>query len=218
MCFEDIEQHKLILEKGKELLKVAFDSDKHLISEIVNKSKNIIDNYNTEKLTVADVTKWEKGTFKGVTKTILKPYFFKDYLVRYEKKCFDAGYIENLHNSDLICDNCKEIRVCESEYGKHNISFIKEIEELCVNCKQKAIITYDLYEKLNNEYDEVDRVFKESIENTDFSIELMNKYILLNRKKNDVNYDLEKAIRDNLRLQIIKEYQEQNQNLINKYN
>ena len=189
MCFQDIEQHKLILEKGKELLKVAFDSDKDLISNIINNSKNVVDNYNTEKLTVTDVSNKENGLWKSTLK-IREKYNFE----------YD--------DEDILCGNCL-----------YSLQEIFEDVKYCSFCEPKIEQNKKIKEKYYNEIEILKDLYLKSIEKTNFSSDLKYKYILLTRKIGryyQFATEIQKTIKESLRLQIIRNYQEQNQELINK--
>tara|TARA_R110000868_G_scaffold3563_2_gene22510 strand:+ start:54 stop:665 length:612 start_codon:yes stop_codon:yes gene_type:complete len=203
MCFQDIEQHKLILEKGKELLKVAFDSDKDLISNIINNSKNVVDNYNTEKLTVTDVSNKENGLWKSTLKKVIYANFFKKKFILIREK-----YNFEYDDEDILCGNCL-----------YSLQEIFEDVKYCSFCEPKIEQNKKIKEKYYNEIEILKDLYLKSIEKTNFSSDLKYKYILLTRKIGryyQFATEIQKTIKESLRLQIIRNYQEQNQELINK--
>lgn len=201
----EIEQHKLIVEKSKELLDVCLDDDREYIKSVIEKSQQKINDFNEKNLTVVDFFKKELGSWSSTVKKIIYAKYcnpiidsidFKDESENYEYMCekhkiYDDSFDDWFFDLKDLCESCK------NEYYKREKNYI------------------DFYKKKQKIFNE----FKNACEKTNFSEELKAKYILLNRKVEDIYKlkPLEKSIKEVIRIEILKTFQKQNQELITKY-
>lgn len=206
----EIEQHKIIVNKCTELLKVCLKKDYDILKNILDNSKNKIDNYNNKNLTIVDVTKQEKSLWSSTIKKVVYGKYYNPI-----KKYLDNNFNDRSEDTDYICKEHKEIYTYEDGTQEW---FYNE-KKFCNSCKKEYLKrtkeTDDFYKKK----DAIKTEFKTACNNTKFSNDLMLKCILLNRKIPN-KYKVEGlflAIKETIHTEILTTFQNQNKKLITKY-
>jgi hypothetical protein len=200
----EIEQHKLIVEKGKELLKVCFKSEIDYLQNLIDDSKSKIDEHNNRELTVFDITQKEKGIWNRTVNGIIWYKYYKPIL-----------------NKNII--PVEDFIPCEDHavhytYEGNNETYYDE-EKYCEDCRKKCDEEDKAWEKNQKTIERFSLECKDACRKTIFSEDLMLKYILLIRKGRNRHYQepLLLAIKATIRTEILKTFQEQNQKSITKY-
>lgn len=204
------QRHKLIIEKGKEFLKVAFDSDKEGVKKIIATSKNCLTKFNKKEFTIVDLTEVEKRRFITSTKRIIVGQFVNSKARELGKKISEYK----------TCKDCEK-------HKEHSLWLgVKEwhvdYDKLCVKC-QNYFYGIDRKIKLtNNLVDKIEQEFLDACLKTVFSSDLRNRYVMYKRMKiNNGGYYksnfLDRAIADSLKIEVMSVFQEQNKQLITKY-
>jgi hypothetical protein len=198
----EIEKHKLIIKNSKNLISVVFDNDKSILTDIIIRSEKALEEVNNTELTIVDPTKTEIGRFSKVIKSIINTRFVKP-LLRDDSSDYLYDFICNEH---YIFD----INSRESFY---------EAESLCCSCRKKIIDSDIETDRLYEEEWNMKNEFKKACNKLLLEKDLCLKHILLSRKFGvypDAN-PLAKSIKDTIKNEIIKAFQEQNEELITKY-
>jgi len=205
----EIEQHKLIIKYSKELLKVCFKNDIDYLQKIIKKSEEIIKDYNNTNLTVTDITKKEKGIWKAAVKKIV----YGKYCNHIIKKIQDK--ISELYNDDYICDDHKDLYT--SSDGTKD--WFYNVDKFCDTCKKEHVKRDIEQKKYQEKIDNIREEFKKACNKTFFSYDLMLKFILLNRKIENIckTEPLQLAIKETIHNEILNTFQNQNKELIIKY-
>lgn len=199
----DVERNKLIVSRCNKLLEVCLDSEKETIETIRDNAKYKLDEYNNKKITVVNPTNKEKGRWKMSARALIKNRFLKQIE---DKMVYTKGEFDFICESHRIYDE-----------SKHDAWFY-DYENTCDSCRSRIdeIKTswkahYDLVNKAKDE-------FYKAIDNTILEDKLMERFVLVGRKiKRSDNNPLEKTIRESIHTQFLKEFQEQNKELITKY-
>ena len=200
-----IEQHKLIVERCKSLLIVSLEEDKEYLEDMINHSQMLIDEYNKENLTAIDISKRENGCFTGTVKKIIKGAYLNDIY----KQIGDPP----VDNHEYICES-------HYKYYEEWKEYLFVFEDFCESCvkesKKREKESKDYYEKI----DKVRSEFNIAAEKTVYDKELISKYTIYRRKLINPYFltPLEKVLGDTIRLEMLRVFQEQNKQLINKYN
>lgn len=142
--------------------------------------------------------------------------------------CFDSqkDIIKNLiknSKNEINNFNSKELTVVDA--SKSELGLFKSAVKKIIYGKFLNVIISKINKDDYNEddyyykKDEIRNEFKNACNKTFFEKDLINKYILLSRKIENIYFQtpLEKALKETLHLQIITEFQNQNIKLINKY-
>lgn len=205
----EIEQHKLIVEKCNELLKVCFKNDVDYLQKILKKSKKKIQDYNDKSLTIIDIRKKELGIWKSTIKKVVHGKYYNPIIKNLDR------YYDGSEDFEYLCEEHKEIYTC----ADGTKDWFYNVDKFCSNCKKEYLKrekkTKDFYDHKEN----IKTEFKNACDNTIFCKDLMLKYILLNRKLSNYNNQqpLLFAIKDTIHIEILKTFQNQNQKLITKY-
>lgn len=215
-------QHELIVKRCKSLMEVCVPEDVSFIQGILDKSQAIVDDNNKNKKTVTDITNTERSKWMAAVNIILDHKFCKKLAFDWTDFHYSSStYIES---GDFYCKECTEKR------HKHNASQVgiswmyKEYFYMRENICDDCAIKYDsLLERADMARDKVDELyedFKESVDKTIFPEDLMINHIFTGRKyrnNSEGNRTLIKAVRDTIKTEIIKTFQEQNQEFLTKY-
>ena len=198
------DQHKMVIQRCRELLNVAFDQDKETLKEILERSQKAIIKYNNNHLTVIVVSKTETGTWNSTIKKVITGRFVNKILSQHENKIYRDDF-------EYICDNDK---VWNEDHTDWSLP-----DDLCEDCQKECDIRK---RKENESYEKCDNIaskFNKACENTIFPEDLKLKYILLCRRiSHRTKLDsLELAIKDSIHTEIIKIFQEENIKLISNY-
>jgi hypothetical protein len=202
------EQHKIIVERCKNLLQVVLNEDKDIVNEIMNKSQSKINNYNQENSTIVDATKYELSTFKRTAKRVVNGKY-ANVLIKLLKKPF---YQEE---SEYLCDKEQQQTY---DKGSYNYKYY-DYDLFCDKCKKES----DKRRKENDEYeDEVKRIlneFENACEVTFFTEDLKAKSISLSRSITNHNpTELQKVLKNQIHKEMLVAFQQQNKELLSKYN
>ena len=203
MNLAEIEQHKIIIKRCKELLKVSLKEDVAYLDSIIKKSNDILNDFNKKELTVVNFTQKEKGIWISSLKKSVKAKYLKPYL--------NKIYLDYDYDAEDV--------FCKEHYRWHTLKdgtkmFGYDYNELCDNCKKELNKREDDY---RSKYENACNDFDEACNNTVFSDELKTKYTLLNRRSINQPNVIEKEIRDSLLTERLLEFQKQNKELITKY-
>jgi len=199
-----IEQHKLIVNSCKDLLKVVFMFDVDTITNILNNSQSKIDQYNNNKLTITDISVYEIGIWKANIKKLI----YGRYLNPILKK------MKNINE-----DDCEYI--CESHRKyKEDGTWWFEKEKICKSCKKELLKREKLWFERNDKIDNLRKEFSNACDNTVFEEEIRDKYTLL-RRKAGCTYNLkplETIINNSIHIEILTTFFNQNKELLIKHN
>jgi hypothetical protein len=203
------EQHKVIVERCKDLLQVILIEDKDVINEIMNKSQLKIDNYNKDNSTVINPTKYELSTFKSTAKRVVNGKYSNVFIRTLEKPKYESDYL------DYLCD--KEQK--QKYEGSNWVYEYYDSELFCDKCKNE----YNDRQKYSYEYqDEKNRIineFQNACENTHFEEDLRLRSISLSRSITNHNpTELQKVLKKQIHNEILIAFEQQNKELISKYN
>jgi hypothetical protein len=204
----EIEQHKLIIKNGNELLKVLLLCDVDFLQNIISKSKNIIDNYNNSNLTIVDVSKQETGIWKSTIKKVVYGKYYNSIIKKIGRYYDDDDF-------NYVCDEHRTYYTCDdgSEDWFYNVDIF------CITCKKEHLKREQDAKKFYKKIDDIKDELKNACNKTIFSKDLKLKCILLNRRIQN-QYKVEPlflAIKETIHIQILKTFQEQNEILITKY-
>lgn len=206
----DIEKHKLIVSKTKELLILLNGSDFDFVKLINEKSSRIINNYNNENLTIVDASKTELGIFNSNIKKMV----YANYL---------NPYIKNIKPPVDYSEKFEEYACIEHyvpyTYDDGSIELYYNVSKFCLKCKneyEKRLIPYENYIK---QISKITNIFSNACDKTKFPKDLILKQILFRRKINNkykLN-SLEKALKETLQQQMLIHFENKNKKLILKY-
>jgi len=206
----EIEQHKLIVQNCKELLRVSLQNDVDYLRNIIEKSTNIIDKFNNENLTIVDVSKTEIGSWTSTIKKVVYGKYYNAIINSLNKHNYDRS-----DDYEYICEEHKIFYTHKD--GSEGWSY--DVDKFCITCKKEYLKrereSIDYYTNKKN----IKTEFKNACNNTVFCKDLMLKYILLNRRIPN-QYKVEPlllAIKDTIHTEILKTFQRQNKILITKY-
>lgn len=199
----DVERNKLIVSRCNKLLEVCLDSEKETIETIRDNAKYKLDEYNNKKITVVNPTNREIGRWKASVRALIKNRFLKQ---------IEDRKVYTKEEYDFICESHRIY-----DESKHDVWFY-DYENACDSCRSRIDeienswkAHYDLVNKAKDE-------FYKAIDNTILEDKLMERFVLVGRKiKRSDNNPLEKPIRESIHTQFLKEFQEQNKELITKY-
>jgi len=205
----EIEQHKLIINNCKKLLNVSFENDIDYLTNIINKSKNIINKYNNENLTIVDVTKKESGLWNSTIKKLVYGKYYNPIIKKINK------HYDTSQDFEYACEEHKGIYTYED--GTEDWFF--NVDKFCSICKKEYLKRKNETKKHYKKIEKIKIKFKNACNNTIFCKDLRLKCILLNRRipNHDKVEPLLLAIKDTIRNEILKTFQEQNEILITKY-
>lgn len=209
MELELAQQHKLIVERCKNLLEVVLTEDKDIVIEILNKSQLKIDNYNEENSTVVDATKTELGLFRAMVKRIVDGKYVKPTLRLITNPRDEESY-------DYLCDK-EEMQNYESHGHKYQCY---DIELFCHDCRkeyeERRRLAEEYYIKVRN----IENEFSDACDNTVFSDDLKSRSISLSRSI-IVKYsptELQKILKKEIHKEAMLVFEQQNKELLSKYN
>jgi len=204
----EIERHKLIIEKAKELHTVCFSNDNETVANIIEQSQNVLDAYNKENLMAVDATKIELGKFIGGAKKLIYHNYIGDEVQELNddiNEIMSYGY-------DWICESHK-IYYDEDDFDI-------DVPNLCNKCSKLYRTIQSRLKELCNRKQKMYSEFKNAVDSTVFSQSTVNKYILYLRQHRPVTFSdnsLIGALKNAIHLEILKEFQNQNQKLIIKH-
>ena len=200
----DIEQHKFVVDRATELLKVALKRDIEYIKSIIQISQDVIDIYNKKNLTIVDPTKRELGLFSSKVKAVVLGRYFNPL----EREMIASRPYRDEY--EYLCDECEK----KTEYDEYY-----DESKFCETCKYELNKRSKEISESYKQRDKIKAEFSEACDKIVFSDDLMSKSILLSRNITDHSKlnPLQIAIRDVIHNEIIKAFQEQNQKLITKY-
>jgi hypothetical protein len=203
------EQHKLIVERCKDLLQVVFIEDKDIVKEIMNKSQLKVEEYNNENSIVINPTKYELSTFKSTAKRVVNGKYANVFIKTLEKPKYEDDYL------DYLCDK-------EKKEKHENITWDYEYynpDSFCDKCKE------EFYKRQKSSYefqDEKSRIineFQNACENTYFEDDLKLRSISLSRSIVFGNpTELQKVLKKKIHQEILLAFEQQNKELLKKYN
>ena len=203
------QQHKLIVEKCDDLLKVLQIEDKDIINSIMNKSKLQIEKYNQENSTIVDANKIEIGFFNGMVKKIIsKKYITPSVNLFFKPKSRDFF--------DYLCDK-EELQFDEwqgepCEYYDYNL--------FCKTCKKEYFDRDKLLDEYYLKINSIKEEFKTACDNTIFPDDLIKRSVSLSRSI-IIKYDpteLQKILKKEIHKEALIVFEEQNKDLLKKYN
>jgi hypothetical protein len=210
MNLELAEQHKMIVEKSKELLKVILIQDKDLVTEIMNKSQSKIDNYNQKNLTIIDATKTEIGLFNSMVKRIIEGKYINPLVKSIIKPKDEDDF-------DYLCD-LEEMQVIK--YEDYEDDFYYDFNLFCDSCRKE----YNERLKLCGEYklkiETIISEFKNACSNTVFTDNLKSRKISLTRSivvKHEPT-EVQKILAKEIHKEVFFVFEQQNKDLLKKYN
>jgi hypothetical protein len=204
------DQHKIIVERCKDLLQVVLTEDKDIVTQIMNKSQSKIDNYNQENSTIIDATKTEIGLFNGMVKRIIEG----KYINKLIKQIIEP---EEAYDFDYLCD--KEEKQL-TQYEDFEDEYFYEPDLFCETCKKEFNERLNLLDEYRLKVKNIQEEFKNACNNTVFTDDLKLKKISLTRSI-VVKYDpteVQKILAKEIHKEIFLVFQEQNKELLSKYN
>lgn len=209
MDLVEIEQHKLIVEKGKELLNVALYKDFDYLKSMIEFSKSIIDYYNNTNITVEDISNKENGIWNSIIKHIVCGHFYNPIINKMP---------EQVDRTDDIEYICKDHFLLYT-YEDGTEEWLYDTDKFCKSCKKELLKRQKEYFDFIDEKDKIRDEFKKACDITVFCDDLKAKCILLIRKKTSSSDSdpLFLAIKNAIRTEILSTFQNQNKKLINKY-
>lgn len=192
-----VEKHLRILKCCKEISQYV-DVD-NTINDLIVEAKNVIKNYNKEKLKAIDISLIEKGKWKStIKKTIISEYVHK-------------AQNKYKYKEDILCQICTL---------KSNNNEILTLENCKPKCKELYYEIINYNSKITDNRQKIHSEFMNAVDNTKINDDLIQKYTLLSREIKDKNRlnDLEKSIKESIKIEMLKTFEEQNKKLILKYN
>lgn len=216
----DAERNAMIIEKCKSLLKVCNPENENYIKLIIRKSKKIVNEYNKKNLTVVDISKNEGNRWKHITERILGNKIYYDIY----KKLEDKKDIITKEDLDFICVEHRYSYVL-NYYGRLERQKYSPDDkdwlycDLCSKCEHEYDKLHDNNYKIQDKIDELEKDFKEALENVTYQEGLKEKWVLLRRK---IKLDKEttpiaSVLTDTIHNQIVKDFSEQNNNFLKKH-
>ena len=203
------EQHKVIVERCKDLIQVVFIEDKDIVKEIMNKSQLKVEEYNNENSIVINPTKYELSTFKSTAKRVVNGKYANVFIKTLEKPKYEDDYL------DYLCDK-------EQKEKHENITWDYEYynpDSFCDKCKE------EFYKRQKSSYefqDEKSRIineFQDACGNTYFEDDLKLRSISLSRSIVFGNpTELQKVLKKKIHQEILLAFEQQNKELLKKYN
>lgn len=199
----DIENHKIIIRKGLDLIPFLNDEDKNSLNSIINNSKNILKELTKENNIALNATKREIEVFKISSKRYIRTDFIEPSCERVKQIDDSLSSIKN------ICNTCRD----------NEENYIYGTYDLCSNCQDKVNYINKIYYVQWDRRKIIKNEFFNALDNTVYPKELIGRWILLRRKinSNDNTKHLEHALKGFIRDEIINEFREQNKQLIKKY-
>ena len=204
------QQHKLIVEKCNDLLKVLQIEDKDIINAIMNNSKLQIEKYNQENSTIVDATKTEIGLFNSMVKRIIEGRYINP-LVKSIIKPKDEDHF------DYLCD-LEEMQVIK--YVDYEDEFYYDFNLFCDSCRKEYNERLKLYGEYKLKIETIISEFKNACDNTIFPDHLIKRSVSLSRSI-IIKYDpteLQKILKKEIHKEALIVFEEQNKDLLKKYN
>lgn len=207
----EIERHKLIIERCKLLLEIADSIDMINIKNIMTVSEKIIISYENHNFTVVNPSKREIGNFNGNVKLLVYGEFLNKILKDYE---LNNEYIYD--DYQYVCMNC---RIYDDENDSESWGVAPE--KFCKKCNAEYKIRESKRDVFWKNKKIIEKEFKDACDKTFFDTNFINKWVFLKRKiakRTNNNIDLQNALKDIMSTNIIDEFQNQNKELLIKYN
>ncbi len=204
------QQHKLIVEKCNDLLKVLQTEDKDIINSIMNKSKLQIEKYNQENSTIVDATKTEIGLFNGMVKRIIEGRYINPLVKSIIKPKDEDDF-------DYLCD-LEEMQ--EIKYEDYEDVFYYDFNLFCDSCRKEYNERVKLYGEYKLKIKTIISEFKTACDNTIFPDDLIKRSVSLSRSI-IIKYDpteLQKILKKEIHKEAFIVFEEQNKDLLKKYN
>ncbi len=201
----EIKKHTIIRDKGEEFAHFLNGEDKKVVLDIVEKSKKRLCEIGDADNVVYSPTRKEKWIFRNAVKKYVNTDFMNPALERIKHVSLE------LDDIDGICKKCLD-KEKESKYGVAP-------KDMCTDCRsvweKRSAIYYvqcDRSGMIRGEFDE-------AYDNTKFSNELSGNWMLLRNKiNNSRDYSqLDVTLKKFIRNELMKEFANQNKQLLKKY-
>jgi len=196
--------------------------DVSFIQGILDKSQAIVDENNKKNKTVTDITNTERSKWIVALERILSHKFCKQ--LAYDWMDFEYNSIVDIERGDFYCEECTrkraEHKAREERLSRIYRKYFYMRENICDDCSVKYNLLAERYYRAEAKVDELYEDFKKSVDKTIFPEDLMINHIFTGRKyrnNNEGNRTLIKAVRETIKTEIIKTFQEQNQEFLTKY-
>ena len=204
----ELERHKAIVSSIDELIKIVVDeSDVKKLKSILKHSRDELDFFNKQNLTVVDITKTEIGVFKGSSKRTIQS--------KYLRKWLESRYVKDEFE---LCAACK--KESDREYRIWSKWRVDYYSKICLDCKKKDNECSKNREINREVFSVIDDEFQKAWESTIFTNDLQQKHALIKRQYKgwaDEAPPLVKQIFESIKLEMEKQFIEQNKELIIKY-
>jgi hypothetical protein len=204
------EQHKLIVERCKNLIQVLLIQDKDIVLEIMKKSQSKIDNFNQENLTIIDPNKTEIGLFNSMVKRIIEGKYINPLIKPIIKP-------KNEDDFDYLCDK-EELQVMK--YEDFEDDYYYDFNLFCDSCRKEYNERIKLVEEYKLQVETIVKEFKDACSNTVFTDDLKLRKISLSRSIID-KYEpteVQKILVKEIHKEVFLVFEEQNKELLKKYN
>jgi len=204
------QQHKLIVEKCNDLLNVVLIEDRDIIFSLLDKSKLHLENYNQQNLTVLNPTKTEIGLFNSIVKKIIN----RKYIVPTINEIIKPKSAELF---DYLCDK-EELQ--DGGEWRGEIYEYYDFNLFCETCKKEYFSRYKLYDDYLTKIKDIIQEFKTACDNTIFPDNLILESVSLSRSI-IIKYaptELQKILKKEIHKKAFIVFEEQNKDLLIKYN
>ena len=163
MNFQLADQHKIIVERCKDLLQVVLTEDKDIVTQIMSKSQSKVEDFNKENSTIIDATKTEIGLFNSMVKRIIEG----KYINKIIRQIIEP---EHAYDFDYLCD--KEEKQL-TQYEDFEDEYFYEPDLFCDTCKKEFNERLNLLDEYTLKVETIIREFKTACNNTVFKDSLI---------------------------------------------
>lgn len=198
----EINKHEVIKDRGKHFAEALDGEDKEVVLSIVRRSENYLKNVGNQDNVVYSPTKREMATFTVSFKRYVNTDFIEPAVSNVKTYCPES-------NTDWLCDKC---------ILKH-ISQYQSLPDLCESCEEQYLYLMDLYKIQWERKEIIYSEFEKARESTIIPDELIGNWLLLMRKMREdkESKDIDKALKEFIRDELINEFKKQNKQLLKKY-
>jgi len=210
MNFQLADQHKIIVERCKDLLQVVLTEDKDIVTQIMSKSQSKVEDFNKENSTIIDATKTEIGLFNSMVKRIIEG----KYINKIIRQIIEP---EHAYDFDYLCD--KEEKQL-TQYEDFEDEYFYEPDLFCDTCKKEFNERLNLLDEYRLKVKNIREEFKNACNNTVFTDDLKLRKISLTRSivvKHDPT-EVQKILAKEIHKEVFLAFEQQNQELLLKYN
>jgi hypothetical protein len=206
----EVEKHKLIVDKSKDLLILLDGENYDFVNKIKEDSNVFINKYNNKNIIVINPTPTEIGAFNSTIKKIIYARYLNPYLKTINRP---VDYYEDFE--DYVC---KE-HFTPYTYKDGTVEMYCNPADFCSKCKKEYNIRELKNEKYLKNISDITEIFKKACNETVFLKDLILNHILFRRKlKNPYKLNsLENALKDVLHQQMLMHFDNENKKLIIKY-